>query len=110
MTSEQLDFGPALRDIPNRGLLMPNISLAGLNYLQQIADANTNKNQHFEPGMWIAVPPRGDQPTSQHCWMEEKPRAGRPYLHPYSARTLTGPSAVCDRTLHNPTFGSGSAG
>lgn len=57
VTSEQLDFGPALQQIPNRGLLQPNISLAGLNYLQQIADANTNTNQHFEPGMWIRVPP-----------------------------------------------------
>jgi hypothetical protein len=56
VTSEQLDFGPALQDIPNRGLLMPNISLNGLNYLQQIADANTNTNQHFEPGVWITVP------------------------------------------------------
>src|SRR5262245_17957748 len=41
VTSEQLDFVPALRDIPNRGLLMPNTSLAGLSYLQQISDANT---------------------------------------------------------------------
>ena len=56
VTSEQLDFGPALQKIPNRGLLQPNISLAGLNYLQQIADANTHTNQHFEPGMWITVP------------------------------------------------------
>ena len=46
--------------IPNRGLLMPNISLAGLNYLQQIADANTNTNQHFEPGLWVAVPQTSD--------------------------------------------------
>jgi hypothetical protein len=60
VTGEQLDFGPALRDIPNRGLLTPNISLAGMNYLQQIADANTNKNQHFEPGMWITVPHTSD--------------------------------------------------
>jgi hypothetical protein len=60
VTSEQLDFGPALRDIPNRGLLMPNISLAGLNYLQQISDANTHKNQHFEPGVWITVPHTSD--------------------------------------------------
>jgi hypothetical protein len=56
VTSEQLDFGPALRNIPNRGLLQPNISLAGLNYLQQISDANTNTNQHFEPGLWVTVP------------------------------------------------------
>ena len=60
VTSEQLNFGPALRDIPNRGLLQPNISLAGLNYLQQISDANTNKNQHFEPGVWVTVPRTGD--------------------------------------------------
>ncbi|HEY1343695.1 MAG TPA: heme-binding protein [Streptosporangiaceae bacterium] len=60
VTSEQLDFGPALRGIPNRGLLQPNISLAGLNYLQQISDANTNKNQHFEPGVWVTVPRTSD--------------------------------------------------
>src|SRR5215475_5268998 len=60
VTSEQLDFGPALKSIPNRGLLQPNISLAGLNYLQQIADANTNTNQHFEPGLWVTVPQTSD--------------------------------------------------
>ena len=55
VTSEQLDFGPALKNIPNRGLLQPNITLDGLNYLQQISDANTNTKQHFEPGLWITV-------------------------------------------------------
>lgn len=60
VTSEQLDFGPALKEIPNRGLLQPNISLAGISYLQQIADSNTDTNQHFEPGMWITVPATSD--------------------------------------------------
>ena len=60
VTSEQLDFGPALRNIPNRGLLQPNISLAGLNYLQQISDANLNAPQHFEPGLWVTVPGTSD--------------------------------------------------
>ena len=65
VTSEQLDFGPALRDIPNRGLLMPNISLAGLNYLQQISDSNLShgshvSHQHFEPGLWVLVPKTDD--------------------------------------------------
>ncbi len=60
MTSEQLDFGPALKNIPNRGLLQPDISLVGLNYLQQISDANTNTKQHFEPGVWITVPQTSD--------------------------------------------------
>lgn len=60
VTSEQLDFGPALKNIPNRGLLQPNISLDGLSYLQQISDANTNAKQHFEPGVWITVPNTSD--------------------------------------------------
>jgi hypothetical protein len=60
VTSEQLDFGPALKNIPNRGLLQPNISLAGLNYLQQISDANLNAPQHFEPGVWVTVPKTSD--------------------------------------------------
>src|SRR5262250_2119497 len=60
VTSEQLDFGPALKNIPNRGLLQPNMSLAGLNYLQQISDANTNTKQHFEPGLWVTVPKTSD--------------------------------------------------
>src|SRR5262245_36212023 len=60
VTSEELDFGPALQKIPNRGLLQPNISLAGLNYLQQITDSNTNTKQHFEPGLWVTVPKTSD--------------------------------------------------
>jgi hypothetical protein len=60
VTSEELDFGPALKNIPNRGLLMHNISLDGLSYLQQISDANTHGPQHFEPGLWVTVPPTGD--------------------------------------------------
>jgi hypothetical protein len=60
VTSETLDFGPALRKIPNRGLLQPNISLNGLNYLQQISDANLNAPQHFEPGLWVTVPKLND--------------------------------------------------
>ncbi len=65
VTSEQLDFGPALVKIPNRGLLQPNISLAGLNYLQQISDANLNAPQHFEPGLWVTVPKTSD-PQEPH--------------------------------------------
>jgi hypothetical protein len=65
VTSEQLDFGPALKNIPNRGLLQPDISLVGLNYLQQISDANTNTKQHFEPGVWVMVPETSD-PQGPH--------------------------------------------
>jgi hypothetical protein len=60
-TTERLDFGPPLGEIPNRGLLQHAISLHGLNYLQQISDENLSdedhdSKQHFEPGLWLIVP------------------------------------------------------
>jgi hypothetical protein len=61
MTFEQLDFGPSLEQIPNRGLLQRNMSLHGLNYLQKISDSSEqDKLQHFEPGLWVLVPPTDD--------------------------------------------------
>ena len=60
MTSEELDFGPTLGKIPNRGLLEPDISLAGLKYVQQVFDINLSAAQHFEPGLWVYVPRTGD--------------------------------------------------
>ncbi len=94
VTSEQLDFGPALQKIPNRGLLQPNISLAGLNYLQQISDANTNTNQHFEPGMWITVPPTSNphEPTTV-ARLASIPH-GTTILLQGTAQTSAGPPAI----------------
>ncbi|HLM66818.1 MAG TPA: heme-binding protein, partial [Longimicrobium sp.] len=42
--------------IPNRGLLQPDIFMAGVHYLQQIKDANTGEGLHFEPGIWLTIP------------------------------------------------------
>ncbi|HXB06166.1 MAG TPA: heme-binding protein [Puia sp.] len=62
-TLETLGFDQIPGDIPNRGLLQPDINLHGLRYLQQIADANVldaNKKPsgiHVEPGIWLTVPP-----------------------------------------------------
>jgi hypothetical protein len=61
-TKEHLEFSVLRGQIPNRGLLQPDIPLHGLNYLQQIFDANlldaqgNPKGQHFEPGLWLLVP------------------------------------------------------
>ena len=54
------NFGPTLGKIPNRGLLEPDISLAGLKYVQQVFDINLSAAQHFEPGLWVYVPRTGD--------------------------------------------------
>ena len=56
LTSETLEFTPVNGPIPNRGFLQTDIELAGITYLQQIADSFDNSGQHIEPGIWINVP------------------------------------------------------
>src|SRR5215472_1491658 len=99
VTSEQLDFGPALRSIPNRGLLQPNISLAGLNYLQQIADANTNTNQHFEPGLWVTVPQTSDPKESRTVARLASIPHGTTILVQGTAQTANGAPAIPDVSI-----------
>ena len=68
LTTEQLSFGGTLGDIPNRGLRNePDIHLGGLPYLQTVQDVTfpaTGRGDHpkktgihFEPGVWLNVPP-----------------------------------------------------
>jgi hypothetical protein len=57
LTREKIVFEPIKGDIPNRGLLQPDIVMNGLTYLQQIVDTNANNaGLHIEPGIWATVP------------------------------------------------------
>jgi hypothetical protein len=56
VTKETLEFERIPGEIPNRGFLQGDITMFGLNYLQQISDANLNAGLHFEPGIWAHVP------------------------------------------------------
>jgi hypothetical protein len=56
LTDEVLEFSPGVGSIPNRGLLQPDIELAGIHYLQQIKDTLSGKGIHVEPGFWVTVP------------------------------------------------------
>ena len=60
VTSEQLEFTAISGQIPNRGLLQPDINMFGLTYLQQISDANLKAGLHIEPGLWVAIPKTTD--------------------------------------------------
>jgi hypothetical protein len=65
VTNDQIDLQVINGQIPNRGLLTPQIFMHGLTYLQQISDANVSVNGvpaglHIEPGVWINVPPTAD--------------------------------------------------
>lgn len=59
LTRETLSFEQIGGPIPNRGLLQPDLFMAGLSYLQQIGDENLeppNDGLHFEPGVWLNIP------------------------------------------------------
>jgi hypothetical protein len=62
LTNETLEFTEIPGEIPNRGLLQADISLFGLTYLQQVADANVKGTDgkpagiHIEPGIWVNIP------------------------------------------------------
>lgn len=66
LTNETLEFTEIPGEIPNRGLLQPDISLFGLTYLQQVEDAIVKSTDgkpagiHIEPGIWVSVPPTSD--------------------------------------------------
>lgn len=57
ITDETLVFTKINGAIPNRGLLMPDIDMFGLTYMQQISEKDTGAGLHIEPGIWANVPP-----------------------------------------------------
>ena len=64
LTSETLAFQEIPGDIPNRGLLMPDITMKGLTYMQQISErSDATKGLHIEPGVWAHVPQTTNPPA-----------------------------------------------
>jgi hypothetical protein len=55
LTVEILEFDRIGGQIPNRGLLQPDLIMFGLHYLQQVSD-NFGNGLHIEPGVWLNVP------------------------------------------------------
>ena len=62
LTHETLSFSPSLGSVPNRGSVQGDAFLNGVPYLQTINDITTGRpvGIHFEPGMWVIVPPTQD--------------------------------------------------
>jgi hypothetical protein len=56
LTTEKLVFKKINGTIPNRGLLMPDIDLFGITYLQEIKGDDPAEGLHIEPGIWINIP------------------------------------------------------
>jgi hypothetical protein len=62
LTHETLSFSSPLGSVPNRGSVQRDAFLNGVPYLQTISDVTTGRpiGIHFEPGMWVIVPPTHD--------------------------------------------------
>ena len=56
VTTETLVFSKIGGQIPNRGLLMADINMVGITYMQQIAETHEGTGLHIEPGIWVHVP------------------------------------------------------
>jgi hypothetical protein len=56
LTTETLAFSKINGPIPNRGLLMADISMFGITYMQQISQTSDGTGLHIEPGIWAVVP------------------------------------------------------
>jgi hypothetical protein len=57
LTTETIAFSRIKGAIPNRGLLMPDINMFGITYMQQIAEKHDpTEGLHIEPGIWANVP------------------------------------------------------
>jgi hypothetical protein len=56
-THESLVFSKINGRIPNRGLMMPDILMSGVSYMQQVAEESSGAGLHLESGMWLDVPP-----------------------------------------------------
>jgi hypothetical protein len=60
LTTEKLVFTRINGPIPNRGLLMHDINMFGVTYMQQISETSSGTGLHIEPGIWANVPPTSD--------------------------------------------------
>ena len=68
LTAETLSFAAPLGNVPNRGFgNQGDITLNAVPYVQSINDITSLPAQgiHFEPGMWLAVPPTTVPPEAQ---------------------------------------------
>lgn len=108
LTAETLSFAPALGAVPNRGEVQPDIFLNGVPYLQVITDVTTPAHPvgiHFEPGLWMSVPPTVDP--------QEGPTLARMASIPHgttidaqgTSQTITGAPTIPPVSITPPGFG-----
>jgi hypothetical protein len=106
LTTEKLVFNKIEGKIPNRGLLMPDINMFGLTYMQQIKGDDPIEGLHIEPGIWVNVPPTtnpAEPPTVVR--MASIPH-GTTILAQGTGKTITGGPHIGDNNIIPFSIGS----
>lgn len=100
MTREKLKFTKIPGPIPNRGLLMPDINMFGVTYMQQIAElSNPAEGLHIEPGIWAHVPPTTNPAEQATVVRMGSIPHGTAILAQGTGRTILGGPTIPERNL-----------
>lgn len=95
-TIETFTFKEIGGPIPNRGNIQPDIFFLGLQYLQEVTDAETMEGIHLEPGLFIFLPKNDVQKTESVVRMSTIPH-GDSVLAQGPAFTVNG-GPIIDKT------------
>jgi hypothetical protein len=100
LTTETLVFTRINGPIPNRGLLMPDIAMFGVTYMQQIAETASGAGLHIEPGIWAHVPATSNPSEPPTVVRMASIPHGTAILAQGTAQTLAGaPSHISDNNI-----------
>ena len=106
LTTETLAFTKINGAIPNRGLLMHDINLFGLTYMQQIAETSTGAGLHIEPGIWAHVPQTTDPNEPATVVRMASIPHGTVILAQGTAQTISGAPHIGDNNIIPFSIGS----
>lgn len=96
LTRETLSFSPSLGSVPNRGMVQADAFLNGVPYVQAINDVTSGKPTgiHFEPGLWMSVPPTADPAEGPTLVRMASIPHGTTILAQGSSFAFSGPPAI----------------
>jgi hypothetical protein len=113
VTNDQIDLEVINGLIPNRGSVQGQIFMSGLQYLQQISDANVTVDGnpaglHLEPGLWISIPALTDPHEPAAVTRMASIPHGTTILLQGTASTAPGGPSIPDVSLTPFTIGDRS--
>jgi hypothetical protein len=109
VTNDTIVFTTIPGAIPNRGLVMHDINMFGVTYMQQISEENNGPALHIEPGIWASVPATSNPNLPATVVRMASIPHGTTILAQGEPQTLTGGpphipnNNITPFTIHDPT-------